>query len=65
MKIKTIIIFTNGSLGFYNKNFFFDTLSQYLFLKKSDKNFLFFKKKKIQFNNTNNTNFSKYHKKYF
>jgi hypothetical protein len=64
MKIKTIIIFTNGSSSFYTKNFFFDTLNQYLFSKKSDKNFILSKKKK-QLNNINNISFLNHHKKYF
>jgi hypothetical protein len=68
MKIKTVIIFPNGSLSFYDKNLSFSTNNnntriQHLFVKKSDTSFFFSEDRTIKSNM--HKHFLKNHKKYF
>lgn len=64
MKVKTIIIFQNGSISFSNKEFSLNTMTnQYLFLKKTDKTFFFVEKTNTQ--SSIHEQFPKHHQKYF
>ena len=65
MKIKTVIIFPNGSLSFYDKNLSLSNTKviQHIFIKKTDTSFFFSE------DNTIKSNIYKHllkkHKKYF
>jgi hypothetical protein len=63
MKVKTIIISSNGSTSFYNKNLSFNITNQYLFFKKTDKNFFFIENKRLK--SKIYENIYKHQKKYF
>jgi hypothetical protein len=64
MKVKTVIVFPNGSLSFCDKNLSSNIIiNQYSFVKKSDKSFFFSEDKTIR--STVYTHFLKKHKKYF
>ena len=61
MKVKTIVIFSNGSTSFCNTNLSsFNIKDQYHFYKKTDKTFFVYIKKKQQINT--DVQFSKYKK---
>jgi hypothetical protein len=63
MKLRSILIFPNGSLSFCDKKFSFNTINQYLLVKKTDSSFFFSENKTIQ--SPIYKNLLKNHNKYF
>ena len=65
MKIKTVIIFSNGSLSFYDKNLSLSNTKviQHLFVKKTESSFFFSEDNTIKSNSYKHL--FKNHKKYF